>query len=79
MRNLFVAAAAAAALMVTGTFTTPSEAKTITKPAGVHKVVKTVKVIKVSPRKAFARVHCGHGRWFHHGRCVWTKHNHHGR
>jgi hypothetical protein len=81
MRKLF--AAAVAALIATGTFATPSEAKTITKPAGVHKVVKvkTVRIHKmarVKPAKAFAtfRVGCPRGFWHHHGRCI-PMHRHH--
>jgi hypothetical protein len=72
MRKLFITAAAVAALIATGTLTTPSDAKTITKPVGVHKV------IKVKPVKAFAKVRmvCHRGSWRHHGRCVVVKRHH---
>jgi hypothetical protein len=93
MRNLFIAAAAVAALVATGSLASPSEAKTITKPAGVHKVVKVTptrtfaktvrvhKVVKVMPTRTFAKMVCHRGSWRHHGRCVVVKrhHNHHAR
>jgi hypothetical protein len=75
MRKLFITAAAVAALIATGTLTSPSDAKTIIKPVGVHKV------IKVKPAKAFATGHmvCHRGSWHHHGRCVVVKRHHHAR
>jgi uncharacterized membrane protein len=84
MRNLF--AAAVAALIATGALATPSDAKTVVKPVGVHKVVKVntvgtnhaVKVVKVVPRKAFARdIVCHRGYFRHHGRCVVMHRGHH--
>ncbi len=72
MRNLFVTAAAVAALLATGTLTTTSDAKTLAAPAGVHKTTKTVKAGKsFKAHKSFARAHvvCRRG-WHHrHGRC----------
>jgi hypothetical protein len=82
MRSLF--AAAVAAVIATGALATPSEAKTVAKSVGVHKVVKVktfraTKAVKVKPRKAFAKVIvCRHGSFRHHGRCVVLHRGRHG-
>ena len=68
MRNLFVTAAAVAALLATGTLTTTSDAKTLAAPAGVHKTIKTVKTGK-SFAKARLVCHRGWARHHRHGRC----------
>jgi hypothetical protein len=79
MRSLFIAAATVASLFATGSLTSPSEAKTIAKPVGVHKVVKVHKTVKVMPTRTFARVICHRGGWRHHGRCVVVKRHPHAR
>jgi hypothetical protein len=66
MRKLFVTAAAVAALLSTGSFTTRSDAMALAKPAGLHTAIKTTKPV-ITVRWACHRGKGAHN--FRHGRC----------